>query len=119
MFFVIDQLDVLRQILIIEGRAKRLILMKGVAYLKQAEATMSTIDHLLETYRARQAEYAREHHSEYILISKDDGVVGFYESPLAAYNVAKEMGYQPETFLIRECLTTDEEKPDVFHSRVL
>lgn len=87
--------------------------------MKQAEATMSTLDQLLETYRARQAEYAREHHGEYILLSKDDGVVGFFESPLAAYNVAKEKGYQPETFLIRECLAADEEKPDVFHSRVL
>lgn len=80
---------------------------------------MSTIDQLLETYRARQAQYARDHHSEYILISKDDGVVGFFESPLAAYNVAKEKGYQPETFLIRECLAADEEEPVVFHSWVL
>ena len=92
--------------------------MKGVANLKQAEVTMSTFDQLLETYRAHQADYAREHHSEYILLSKDDGVVGFFESPLAAYDVAKENGYPPETFLIRECLAADEEKPDVFRSRV-
>ena len=87
--------------------------------MKQVGATMSTLDQLLNTYRASQAEYAREHQCEYILISKDDGEVGFFESPLAADNIAKEKGYQPETFLIRECLAADEEKPDVFHSRVL
>ena len=87
--------------------------------MKHTEATMSALDQLLESYRAHQEVYARDHHREYILITKDDGVVGFFESPLAAYTVAKEKGYQPETFLIRECLAADEEKPDVFHSRVL
>ena len=80
---------------------------------------MSTLDQLLEYYRAHQAEYARDHHGEYILVSKEDGVVGFYDSALSAYSVAKEKGYKPETFLIRECLDADEEKPAVFHSRVL
>ena len=77
---------------------------------------MSILDQLLEDYRAHQAEYARDHHGEYILASNEDGVVGFFDSPLAAYTVAKEKGYQPETFLIRECIDVDEEKPVVFHS---
>ena len=80
---------------------------------------MSILDQLLEEYRASQAEYARDHHGEFILISKDDGVVGFYENRLEAYIVAKNKEYPPETFLIRECLAADEEIPNVFHSRML
>ena len=85
----------------------------------QAEVTMSTLDQLIKIYRAHQPEYARDHHGEFILISQEDGVVDFYESPFAAYSVAKEKGYQPETFLIRKCIAVDEERPAVFHSRVL
>lgn len=79
---------------------------------------MSILDQLLDFFRAHQVEYARDHHGEFILISKVDGVVDFFETPLAAYTIAKEKGYKPETFLIRECLAADEEKPEVFHSRV-
>jgi hypothetical protein len=60
---------------------------------------------------------AKENHGKFVLIH-DESIAGFYKSELDAYTVAKQ-NYEAGSFLIRKCLTPEEETPQVFHSRAI
>lgn len=76
------------------------------------------MDELMEYFEARQLELAKAHHGEYVLI-QDTGIVGFYPTVGDAYWYAvDEAKLTPGKFLIRECVTPDEEQPAIFYSRV-
>ena len=76
------------------------------------------MDELLEYYRSIQTNLAREHHGEFVLIH-DSEVVGFFSDLKAAYWTAvDEELLEPGSFLIRECISPEEEMPLTFFSRL-
>ncbi len=72
----------------------------------------------IKTFRERQQEFADNHYEMYVVIYEGE-VMGFYEDIGSAYMAGKEK-YDQEPFLVKQCLTVDEEKNNepVFHSRV-
>ena len=79
------------------------------------EVENQELDAQLSLFRKRQAEFAAEHHRQFVLIH-DGQVVGFYPSDLDAYTAAH--AFAAGTFLIRECLRPEEETTPTFYSRV-
>lgn len=77
--------------------------------------TMS-LDHLIEYFKQHQESFAENHYGKYVVIH-DQSVKGFYDKQLEAYLEAKTQ-FEPGTFLIRQCIHSDEETVAVFHSRV-
>ena len=76
------------------------------------------MDELLEYYRSIQTNLAREHHGQFVLIH-DAEVVGFFPEMKAAYWTAvDEELLEPGSFLIRECISREEETPLTFFSRL-
>ena len=79
---------------------------------------MSSLESALAYFKEHQADLAEEHHGKFVLIH-DQSTIGFYDSELDAYGVAKnDKGYAAGTFLIRKCVMPEEETTQVFHSRV-
>lgn len=77
---------------------------------------MSTLDTQIRYFKVHQPELAEEHHGKFVLIH-GESLKGFFDSELKAYTTAKR-SYEAGTFLIRKCLKSEEESPQVFHSRV-
>lgn len=76
---------------------------------------------LIRFFENHQAEFAQNHHRQFVLIRQPQKpeIVDFFPSYGDAYASAVfEAKIPPETFLIRRCLRSEEEKPAVFHSRV-
>ena len=79
------------------------------------------MDKLMRFFENHQAEFAQNHHRQFVLIRqpRKPKIVDFFPSYRDAYASAVfEAKIPPETFLIRRCLRAEEEKPAVFHSRV-
>ena len=72
----------------------------------------------IEFFNEHREEFLKEHHQQFVVIF-DSQVIGFFDSEQAAYAAGKSE-YGNSTFLLRQCLTLDEEKSKrpVFHSRV-
>ena len=77
---------------------------------------MPALETQLAYFKQHQAELAKNHHGEFVLIH-DKSIDGLYASELEAYTEAKKK-YKVGTFLIRQCLLPEEETSQVFHSRV-
>ncbi len=76
------------------------------------------MNELLEYYRSIQTSLAQEHHGEFVLIH-DSAVVGFYPDLKAAYWTAVDEKFlELGSFLIRECISPEEEMPLTFFSRL-
>ena len=71
----------------------------------------------IEIFRKNQKELAKKHHGERVLIH-DERVIGFFKSDSEAYSTAIGNGFKEGDFLVRECLSPEEETPLTFHSRV-
>lgn len=67
-------------------------------------------------YKTHQEELANAHHGKFLLIH-GEALVGVFDSEFAAYTEGKKQ-FQPGSFLIQQALRANEEKPQVFHSRV-
>ena len=78
----------------------------------ESEQLQRAISH----FRQHQEEFAAEHHGEFVVIYENK-VEGFFGDAVEAYTKAKER-YPSGGFLLRECLTSDEEVPAIFRSRV-
>lgn len=72
----------------------------------------------IKAFKEKQHEFVETNHGKFVLIYNGE-VIGFYENVGSAYMEGKSM-YEQEPFLVRQCLTVDEEKNNepVFHSRV-
>ncbi len=77
---------------------------------------MSTLERPLAYFKEHQSQFAKEHHGKFVLIH-EEFVDGFFEVELEAYTVAKKK-YAAGSFLIRPCLSSEEETTQMFHSRV-
>ena len=75
------------------------------------------LDVQIAFFRKHQAELAEKHHGESALIHAES-IIGTYPSDTDAYADAIDRGLKPGTFLIRQCLRSEEEKPVVLRSRV-
>lgn len=71
----------------------------------------------LKVFESRRATFAQEHHDEYVVISKEGNVYGFYRDELEAY-FAGNTKYGKGEYLLQKCIRQDEEEKVVFHSRV-
>ena len=70
--------------------------------------------HVFENEREK---FAEAHHDEYVVISKEGIVHGFYKNELDGYFAGKaEFG--KGNFLLQRCVRQEEEEKVVFHSRV-
>jgi len=77
--------------------------------------TMS-LEKSIKYYKENQKFLAEKHHGEFVVI-KDKSICGFYADISLAFSEAcKEM--QPGTFLIRQCIGSEEEQPIFTFSRV-
>src|SRR5438552_18941402 len=85
-------------------------------YPEVGSITMS-LDKEFAFFKAHQEEFATAHHGKYLLIH-GEVVIGAFDSELEAYTEGKKQ-FQPGTFLIQQALHATEEKPQVFHSRVV
>ena len=68
----------------------------------------------LELFKARQEDFAKNHHGKYVVIHGDD--IEFFDDEIDAYAYAKG-AFGPGRFLLRQCIRQDEETVAVFHSR--
>ena len=75
-----------------------------------------SLDQHIAYFKEHQEYFSENHYGKYVLIH-DQSAVGFYDKQLDAYLVAKDK-FEPRTFLIRQCIRSDEETVAVFHSRV-
>lgn len=78
---------------------------------------MDTLDKQIEFYKKCQNEVASRHHGKIVLIF-NESIIDFYNSMGEANAEALHRGYEPGTFLIRQCLKPEEEPEITFHSRV-
>ena len=77
------------------------------------------IEQLLNHYKKIQSDLAQNHHGEFVLIHGSE-VIGFYPTAKDAYWFAVDgKKLEPGKFLIRECLTPEEERPLTFYSRLV
>ena len=72
----------------------------------------------IEHFNKNRQEFVDKHHKMFVAICGRK-VIGFYKDVESAYMAAKNTCNQ-KPFLVRQCLTTDEEqaRAPVFHSRV-
>lgn len=79
------------------------------------------MDHLMRYFEENQVAFAKQNHGKYILIRgvESSRVVGFFETPKAAYcRAVYQDNLTSGEFLIRQCIFPEEERPAVFYSRV-
>lgn len=69
-------------------------------------------------FEKHRAEFVQRHYKAFALIYRK-AAEGFYPSGGDAYRVARRRRFKSGAFLIRQCIPFAEEKPAVFHSRVL
>jgi hypothetical protein len=71
----------------------------------------------IQFFKEHQNEFADKHHGLSVLIH-DRSVAGFYKSELDAYMAAEKKKFSPGSFLIRQCIRSEEETSVIFRSRV-
>ena len=75
-----------------------------------------SLEKSIDYYEKNRAKFVKEHHHEFIVIFGEN-VEGFYPDVQTAFLEAKKK-YPDGGFLLRECITLEEEPEIVFHSRV-
>ena len=77
---------------------------------------MSALDTQIAYFEEHRDEFVSKHHHEFVVIYNETPL-GFYTSRMDAYTAAKK-ACPPGEFLLRQCLTPEEEPSRVFYSRV-
>ena len=76
------------------------------------------IEALLDFYKEKQVEIARDHQGEFVLIHSSK-IIGFYPGVREAYlDAVEERNFEPGHFLIRQCVLPEDEVPLTFYSRL-